>query len=92
MLSKHQILIHICTRNFSTTLNVDVKVVTRKSLFLSSSFKTNSDMRFILSKIPDGGLLIGADAEVRPLPGAPPPALHEAFIEAGLEDLGLAPY
>lgn len=52
----------------------------------------HQDIGFILSKIPDGGLFIGGDAEVRPLIGVPPPALHEAFIEASLQDLGLAPY
>lgn len=53
---------------------------------------STNDIRFILSEIPDGRFLIRGDAEVGALCGVPPPAVHEAFIEASLQDLFLAPH
>lgn len=59
---------------------------------LEPSDTNQTSVFFILSEVPDGRLFVGADAEVRPLRGAPPPALHQTFVEAHLQDLSLTPY
>lgn len=49
-----------------------------------------SDIRIILSEIPDGCVFICGDAVVCPLFGFPKPPLHKALIKAALQDLLLA--
>lgn len=68
-----------------TALNIDEGSFEQRNK--TSSF---SDIRFILSQVPDGSLLICGDAKVRPRLVVPKPALHEAFVEARLQELRLA--